>query len=665
MVITKKHAIALERLLADEEAGKPYTPVEEVDEDTFDELEMMGLARYQTPVKIVPTYLGRELAYLLRELYEQGPKPYAEDEEEVGGDLVILEGRGLAKPEEWEEGWRWLGTEVIAMLDAAERAGRVGPKAEGPLMERGLAVRVRDREKKTEYLTLSDAGRRVLELYRAAEPGLEISAELAEVIRKVPIGPAPASELPTGSHEEHMLEAMRLIAYSVPASDVYAFTALGQAVKRALELGGFGTGDVLTSDILWALADYADSGEATEAGLATLQSLGYVGPSGELLPAGEWALEALRLYTQGARPDVWSFAIEAEEAEVLKTIAALWKKAEQNPEEVPTFERLRREMVDRKVREYKALVEKYGRRLDELPKKKQEIAKKFAEAKDLAKWYEENFDLREALMSLESFQLVESGVDEKGREVFRLTELGEKVREDQERAERDVPSVAVKAITMTRKTFSAPGLEWYQAGREAGLLGTGEPTESGYFYAHLAEHIRRSPHLSKYELLVFHKIPARGMTEDELYQALEGKLDRERIRWALEKLEARHLIDVLPDGNIVETEAGELLDRALAGVPEGFGNPVTPLVVRLLRALREVGTLYVKEKRVRILPRNIEAAIRLSGLSKEAWENAMEAARVAGFVGRNSVNEAGLLILEVAEKMNPGEEVHGLVEVVA
>jgi len=217
---------------------------------------------------------------------------------------------------------------------------------------------------------------------------------------------------------------------------------------------------------------------------------------------------------------------------------------------------------------------------------------------------------------------------------------------------------------MTRKTYSAPGLEWYQAGREAGLLGTSEPSESGYLYAHLAEHVRRAPHLSKYELLVFHKIPARGMAEDELYRALEGKLDRERIRWALEKLEARHLIEILPDGNVVETEAGELLDRALAGVPEGFGNPVTPLVVRLLRALREVGTLYVKEKRVRILPRNIEAAIRLSGLSKEAWENAMEAARVAGFVGRNSVNEAGLLLLEVAEKMNPGEEVHGLVEVV-
>ncbi len=665
MVITKKHAVALERLLADEEAGKPYTPIEEVDDETFAELEMAGLARFQTPVKLVPTYLGRELAWILRDLYALGPKPFAEDEAEVGGDIVILEAYGLDKPENWEEGWRWVGSEVIAMLDAAERAGRVGPLAEKALMERGLAARVRDREKKVEYLTLTDQGRRVLEVYRAAEPGLEISAELADVIRKTPLGPAPASELPTGSHEEHLLENMRLIAYSVPASDIFAYTALGQAVKKALETGGFGEGDVLTSDILWTLADYADTGEATEAALATLQALGYVGPSGELLPAGEWALEALRLYAEGARAEVWSFSIEGEEAEVLKTIEALWKKAEQNPEEVPTFERLKREMIDRKVREYKALIEKYGRRLDEMPYKKKLLAERFKEAKDLAKWYEENFDLREALNSLESFNLIESGMDDKGREIFLVSDWGQKVIEDQAQNERDIPSTGVKAITMTRKTFSAPGVEWYRVGKEAGLLGSAEPTKSGFMYAHLAEHIRRLPHLTKYELMVFHKIPARGMSLDELYQALEKKLDKERIRWAVEKLEARHFIEVLPDDNIVETEAGELLDRALAGVPEGFGNPVTPLVVRLLKALKEAGTLYVKEKRVRILPKNIEKAIRLSGLSREAWENALEAARVAGFVGKNSVNEAGLLLLEVAEKINPGEDVHGLAEIVA
>jgi len=663
MVIKKEHALALERLLADEETGKPYTPLEEVDEPTFVELELAGLARFSTPVRLVPTYLGRELALVLRELYEQGPAVWSESEDEAQGDFVVLEGHGLDKPEAWPEGWRWIGSEVIAMLDAAERAGRVGPLSTSALMERGLAVRVRDRETKKEYLTLSDAGRRVLEIYRAAEPGLEIDAALAEVVRKLPLGPAPASELPTPAHDEQRLEAMRLIAYSLPDSDVFAFTALGQAVKKALATGGWGEGDVFTSDLLWALADYADSGEATEAGLATLQALGYLGPAGELLPAGEWALEALRLWQGGVRADVWSFAIEAEEAEVLEQIAAQWQKAaETNPEERPTFEVLRRAMIDRKVAEYKALLEKYGRKLDEMPKKFRLIAEKFQEAKDLARWYDDNFDLREALLGLESFSLIETGEDEKGKEVFYLTEWGELVLDDQKQNRRGVSATAVKAITMTRKTFSAPGYSWWQEAREQGLVGSAEPTQSGLLYAQLAEHVERLPHLSRYELMVFHVIPARGLSEEEVYAALEKKLDRERIRWALEKLEARHLIDRLPDGNVVETRAGELLDRALAGVPEGFGNPVNPVIFRLIEALRAVGSLYVKEKRVRILPRNIKEALEYSGLPKEVFDNALEAARIAGFVGRNSVNEAGLLLLEVAEAMNPGEDVHGLVE---
>ncbi|WP_457630589.1 DUF505 domain-containing protein [Oceanithermus sp.] len=661
MIIKKQHALALERLLADEEAGKPYTPLEEVDEPTFVELELAGLARFSTPVRLVPTYLGRELALLLRELYQQGPGAWSD--EEGAGDYVILEGHGLDAPENWPEGWRWVGSEVIAMLAAAERAGRVGPLAEKALLERGLAVRVRDRETKKEYLTLSDAGRRVLEIYRAAEPGLEIDAGLAEVVRKLPLGPAPTSELPTPAHDEHRLEAMRLIAYSLPASDVFAFTALGQAVKKALETGGWGEGDVLTGDILWALADYVDAGEANEAALQTLQALGYVGPAGELLPAGEWALEALRLWQGGVRAEVWSFALEAEEAEVLEAIASQWRKAEEtNPEERPTFEVLRRAMIDRKVAEYKALLEKYGRKLNEMPQKLRQIAERFQGAKDLARWYDENFDLREALASLESFELIETGEDEKGKEVFYLTGWGEEVLEDQQANRRDVSATAVKAITMTRKSFSAPGYDWWQEARQQGLVGSAEPTSSGLLYAQLAEHVERLPHLSRYELMVFHAIPARGLSEDEVYAALEKKLDRERIRWALEKLEARHLIERLPDGNVVETTAGELLDRALAGVPEGFGNPVNPVIFRLIEALRSVGNLYVKEKRVRILPRNLKEALEASGLPKDVFDNALEAARVAGFVGRNSVNEAGLLLLEAAALMNPGEEVSGLVE---
>ncbi len=121
----------------------------------------------------------------------------------------------------------------------------------------------------------------------------------------------------------------------------------------------------------------------------------------------------------------------------------------------------------------------------------------------------------------------------------------------------------------------------------------------------------------------------------------------------MEKLEARHLIDVLPDSNAVETPIGALPDRALAGVPMGFGNPINPVIVRLLKALADVGTLYVKERKIRVLPRQWKEAIRRSGLPRETFDNALEMARAAGLVGRANINEAGLLVLEALERMQP------------
>ncbi|MGC8905780.1 DUF505 family protein, partial [Thermus sp.] len=382
-----------------------------------------------------------------------------------------------------------------------------------PLMARGLAARVWDRERKVEYVALTEQGRRALEIYRALEPGLEVDAALAEAIRRLPLGPAEAARLSLSEHEEHLLEAMRLIAYSAPSSEVFAFTALGQAVKRVLSLGGFGEGDVLTEDLLLALAEHVDAGRTTEAARLALQALGYLGPEGELLPAGEWALEALRLFRD--RPEGLALAFdleEEEEVEVLAAVQALWEKARTNPKEAPTFANLRREMVERKVREYKALLERYGRRLEEMPKKKQEVARRFQEAKDYARWYEESFDLRAYLHSLEGFQLLESG-EEEGEEVFRLTPYGRAVLED---GATRVSAQAVKAITTPRKRFAAPNLAWYRAAREEGLLGSAEPTRRGYLYADLAEKVERLPFLTAYEHLVFRTIPERGMTLPEL-----------------------------------------------------------------------------------------------------------------------------------------------------
>jgi hypothetical protein len=648
MVIRKEHAIILEKMLANEDAGLLATDLSQLNSDTVHELDLMGLIRFETPVKLVLTYTGRGLANVLRELYSLGPQVTSEDENATTSNIVILEKRGLSKPEEWDPEFRFIGSEIIAMLDAAYRADNVGPLGIKPLMERGLAVKVKDKETKKEFYTLSEQGKAILEIY-AVSPQLIIDSDLANVIRGLPVGPAPSSEIKLSVPNSKLLESMRLIAYSVPNGEVFAFTALGQAVKKTLTLGGFGEGTVLSLDILRAIADWYDEKKITDIALETLQSLGYIDSDGNLLPAGEWALEVYRLVKDGPRKEIWSFDIEEGEMMALRAIKALWEKAKINKHERPTLENLKKEMIDRRIAQYKDLLERYGRKIKEMPKKYQEIAKAFEDAKDLASWYEGYFDLRADLHSMEGFQLIRSTVDDEGKEVFEITEWGEKVLE---RKVEEVSSDSVKAITITRKTFSSPNIEWFNKAKEEGLVGSFEPTKNGYFFANLAEHIERLPLLTKFEREVFSLIPEKGVTVEEVVNKLKDRYEEDRIRFALEKLEARHLIEILPDGNVIETEAGVLMDKALSGVPTGLGFPVNPLLVRVLMALREVGTLYVKERKVRILPKNIKEALKISGLSKEAFQDALELARAAGFIGETSINEQGLLLLDAVEKMS-------------
>lgn len=648
MVIRKEHAIILEKMLANEDAGLLATDLSQLNSDTVHELDLMGLIRFETPVKLVLTYTGRGLANVLRELYSLGPQVTSEDENATTSNIVILEKRGLSKPEDWDPEFRFIGSEIIAMLDAAYRADNVGPLGIKPLMERGLAVKVKDKETKKEFYTLSEQGKAILEIY-AVSPQLIIDSDLANVIRGLPVGPAPSSEIKLSVPNSKLLESMRLIAYSVPNGEVFAFTALGQAVKKTLTLGGFGEGTVLSLDILRAIADWYDEKKITDIALETLQSLGYIDSDGNLLPAGEWALEVYRLVKDGARKEIWSFDIEEGEMMTLRAIKALWEKAKINKHERPTLENLKKEMIDRRIAQYKDLLERYGRKIKEMPKKYQEIAKAFEDAKDLASWYEGYFDLRADLHSMEGFELIRSTVDDEGKEVFEITEWGEKVLE---RKVEEVSSDSVKAITITRKTFSSPNIEWFNKAKEEGLVGSFEPTKNGYFFANLAEHIERLPLLTKFEREVFSLIPEKGVTVDEVVNKLKDRYEEDRIRFALEKLEARHLIEILPDGNVIETEAGVLMDKALSGVPTGLGFPVNPLLVRVLMALREVGTLYVKERKVRILPKNIKEALKISGLSRETFQDALELARAAGFIGETSINEQGLLLLDAVEKMS-------------
>ncbi len=648
MLIKKEHAIALYNVLGEENKGAHCQISVASEREPYIELDLANLLELgSSRVEFRLSYWGRNLIHLLDEMIREGT---------------------IEIPANWERGFRWVGSETIAMIEAALRNDDyVGPEAADALIRRGFAEKVRD-EHRGECVKLNGHAHDLYEIYTHSHPKLEISQELANAIVSMPEGPAEKNALTFEGREAELLESMRLLSYSVPATDIFTLNRLGLAVKEAITHMAYPYETVIGEEYLHLLADYLDRGfdALNDREKELLESLALVHAEGKLLPGGEALEEVLHILREGEYYPARTFNLEALDAEILKGIVETMKRHDSNPEVLPTPEEIRHYLLDLPLKEYKHLKEHYGRRLNEDLgyQKKEELRKKFAEAlsvEELFKsfyekgnhWQEKLMDvIEESLMTLKSFSLVEARVSDSGKLYYDLTPEGRMVYEEQqEKGIREISAPAVKAITIRESRFGAPNTAWYEAAKAEHLVGGGAATHSGRLYADLAYTVERKPHITRFELQVLHKIPATGSFVEDLYGEFDETL-REEVDYGLNKLEARGIIELLPDGGLVLTEAGELIKRALSGTPESFGNALNPLVVRVLEALHEVGNLYVKERKVRILPKNVKEAIRISGLDEATFDKALTVARNARFIGHTSINEAGLDILEAYELLN-------------
>jgi len=649
MILRKEHVLSLLNAKSQEEKGLSCQITIKAEEDPYVELELQNLLEQGTsPVEYVLTYWGRNLVYLLEEMIQKGL---------------------ISHPSEWDDRFRWIGSEVIAMIEAAINSGGLtGNETFEPLKKRGFAQEIHE-EKKGWFKEINDYARSVYEIYIKAKPRLVIPKELASYISSMPPGPAETKMLPEHGRFPLILESMRLISFSVPNSDVYTLSGLGQAVQKTVQTMAPSLETVINEDYMYALLKVLDSGMEglTIQEAEILQELAFINGEGNLLPAGENLLEVYRLWSERHYRPVKTFNLEILDEEMLIGIQKVWEKNKTNPEIVPTAEEIVHYLMEKPLKEYKHLVEFYGRMINQAMgyQKKEELKKKWAELFNIQQlfkhfwekgnqWYEKLYDtVKESLYSLESFNLIVSQLDEKtGKTVYKFTPHGIEVLKDiKEKGIREITATGVKAITITKTEFGAPNYHWYEDAVKQHLVGGGYPTKSGQLYENLAYNIKRLPHLTRFELMVLHKIPEYGMFLDELFGEFDETL-KEEVQYAVNKLEARYILDVLPNNGMVLTEPGKLIKKALSGVPEGIANPINPLIVRILQAIKQVGNLYVKEKRVRILPKNWEEALKISGLDKETFEKEIAVARLAGFIGRTSIHESGLEILEAVELLN-------------
>ncbi|MGZ6388869.1 MAG: DUF505 family protein [Ktedonobacterales bacterium] len=632
MLLMSRHLQALDALAASETAGHEALPITEDAVPAFRVLQLDGLALPQAGLSYSLSSEGREAVRLL---------------ETMRHDSVLPAYR------EKDAGWRFLGSEILAALEAAARTGHIGPATIDLLQARGFATPSHEGTSGIAAAHLNTHGAAWLTLARRTWPHLEITHELAAQLLSLPMG--YFRRRPEGISVDALaaLEAMELIAWSAPEGDYGTFTALGGAVVEAVQKGGYPATDAVLDDVIAREVEEVSRWGAIRLPaerLSDLQLLGYLTEAGTLSAAGEAVLRARQLARAEAAGSgmVPSFAITHYEVEVLRSARELAQR-EEGAIVAPTRIDLHRALVDRLEERYQDFVHEYGHTIMLERARKQQAQAIQREMHEHERAYGGPAELDALLVSLESCDLLRAERGEGPERRYRLTRAGWRVLEAQgepPETPRDISSSAVKAVAAagTAPRFGAVATAWVEQAFAEGLLGSRGISYTGTLYAELAWTGKKRPTLSRFEAEMLVGLPAIE-APDVIAKSATGREQDRRRRWALDKLEARGLSERLIDGQVALTERGKLVARAVGGALE-LAFPVTPALLRLLAAIEALGeTLYVQEEKVHETAEQWERLAHLTGLDPDPLREEMHLAKLGQYLGDAGLTEAGHTVL--------------------